>query len=74
MTAEDILAHKALASSMTEWQIAETIKEINKEKQELSSFFSKIFLMKYDSLLNVYVEELEFISKLTNRKYLKNIH
>ena len=36
MTAEDILAHKALASSMTEWQIAETIKEINKEKSHKS--------------------------------------
>lgn len=74
MSDKDIYAHKAIASSMNFIELSSIIKSLSEEKNELSAHLKPEELEKYDILLSIYAEELEYLVCINNRNYYDLVH
>lgn len=74
MNDKDIYAHKAVASSMNRMELCSIIQQIFHEKTELEPFLPEEELEKYDIVINIYSEQLEWLYSLNSQNNLSLIH
>lgn len=68
------ISHKIAASKLSQQQLVSIIRDLNKEKQEMSTFISSKELEKYDTLIDIYTQELVYNFVSTPRNNTDNIH
>jgi len=74
MNLKDVISHQNIASTLNFYELGAFIKQLAQEKQELASFLTTKEIEKYDTILEVYSQELEYLYSLSQPQLFKNTH
>lgn len=74
MRETEIVSHKIAASQLSEQQLVSIIRDLKKEKKEMEETQNFSEIKKYDTLIDIYTEELVYSFVSNMRNHTDNIH